>query len=922
MSSLRQDTPQSDRLFVALDLETTGLDPQEDRIIEVGAVRFQGREILDAEGAQAILRQLVNPNRALTPFITQLTGIESSQLARQPPWSAVKPAVRAFLERPVTHFIAHNVAFEKAFLAQHGVPLTDLALLDTYDMAFMLLPTARQANLAAICHQLSIPPGRSHRAFDDALATGRIFMALLARWEAAPAGILQALLAHSPRAGWGLRDLWAHIAAQRHLAPWPRNRALSAVHLRGHGAANRTRTPVASATAEPPAAGSQSLERALNRGKPQVLALHSGAVGSQALAAAAVRWAQRNDRRLLLCLPRFRDDPEHASMFRALEAVNAADRPSLAYVPDPRRCLDLNRLNAWKAGRILSPREIRFLGAVLHWAAAAEQDAERDTLRLRHTLETHVLWPRIAGSLPAMPARREAWKQLVPAPQRAQRDGNVTVMDHWTLFYALQRNPDFAADFDGIVVDDVGRLAHGLDSHFTDVCTTRHLRYALENLQALVEAEEGNDAAQWLRELAGAEAHLAGMSPVLAGVAAAAEGFETALTRLAHIVLDADERQAAWRVQEMVSWGAWTQVLTAWQPLAQALSELATQGAALTEALPSIDADEEPQPALYVQQTAGWLQLAAQFQTSLTAALGRTRRVYGEGQDASEIVHWVTLRRAPHKIRFHTTRLCGAEFMRERLLSQCDSLLFLWRGRGCPPRQGLLSRRLGLTQCLHGRVDGAPAPNRPVLTLVPADLPEPGQNRYAEAVHDLLCALAQGIVGCSVVLFTSQAQMRPAASRLRQQCAENRTVILEEGWDSLSRITATMRRAASATLCCTYRSLHTLALAEAPVQCLVLTRIPFGPPHSPIQDHLTQYVAGVRRPFDDWSLPQAGYALLRVFNLLENAPGRKGALICLDRRLHTKPYGSALQRLCPPGAQERTAASELAPRAQDWLAAS
>lgn len=919
MSRLRHDAPPSDRLFVALDLETTGLDPQTDRIIEVGAVRFHGREILDAEGAQAILRQLVNPNRALPPFITQLTGIESSLLARQPPWSEVEPVVRAFLERPVTHFIAHNVAFEKAFLAQHGVPVTALALLDTYDMAFMLLPTTRQANLAAICHQLSIPPGRSHRAFDDALAAGRVFVTLLARWEEAPAGILQSLLAHSPRAGWSLRDFWADIAARRHLAPWHRNRALSAAHLRGDGAADRAPAPVAAA--EPPAAWTQNLERALNRGKPQVLALHSGTAGRQALAAAAVRWVQRNDRRLLLCLPHFRDDPEHAGMFRALEAVNAAERPSLAYVPDPRRCLDLNRLNAWKAGRVLSPAEIRFLGAVLQWAAAAEQDAARDALHLRHTWETHGLWPRIAGSLPAMPARPEAWPQLAPAPRRAQRDGNVTVMDHWALFHALQRNPDFAADFDGIVVDDIERLADGLDSHFTDVCTTRHLRYALENLQALVAAAEDNDAAQWLRELAGADTHLAALSPALAGAVAAVEGFETALTRMAQSVLDKNDRQTAWRVQEMVSWGAWTPVLTAWQPLVQALSELALQGAVLMEALPALDADEDPQQALYVQQIAGWLQLSAQFQASLTAALGRTRRVYGEGQDASEIVHWVTLRRAPQKIRFHTTRLCGAEFIRERLLSQCDSLLFLCRGRARPPRQGLLSRRLGLTQCLHARVAGATVPHRPVLTLFPADLPEPRRHRHEEAVQDLLCALAQRIAGCSVVIFTSQAQMRAAASRLRQQGAENRTAILEEGWDSLARITAEMRRAASATLCCTYRSLHTLALAEAPVQCLVVTRIPFGPPHSPIQDHLTQYVAGVRLPFDDWSLPQAGYALLRIFNLLENAPCRKGALIFLDRRLHTKPYGAALQRLLPPGAQEQAAASDLAPRAQDWLAA-
>ena len=53
-----------DDVWVALDLETTGLDPESDEIIEVGAVKFQGEKVLDT------FRSFVNPGRSLSGFIT------------------------------------------------------------------------------------------------------------------------------------------------------------------------------------------------------------------------------------------------------------------------------------------------------------------------------------------------------------------------------------------------------------------------------------------------------------------------------------------------------------------------------------------------------------------------------------------------------------------------------------------------------------------------------------------------------------------------------------------------------------------------------------------------------------------------------------------------------------------------------------
>ena len=77
--------------YVAVDLETTGLDPTRDAIIEVGVVRFSGNDVLDEYGA------LVNPLRDIPPFVTQLTGITDEMVVGKPGISDVLPRFRRFV---------------------------------------------------------------------------------------------------------------------------------------------------------------------------------------------------------------------------------------------------------------------------------------------------------------------------------------------------------------------------------------------------------------------------------------------------------------------------------------------------------------------------------------------------------------------------------------------------------------------------------------------------------------------------------------------------------------------------------------------------------------------------------------------------------------------------------------------------------
>src|SRR4030065_902970 len=98
--------------IVALDIETTGLDPHKDAIIEIGAVRFNGKRIEDEWSS------LINPGRKIPPFITQLTGITDHMVLEAPPIQKIIPELHRFVgDLPI---LGHNVGFDLSFLRNYG----------------------------------------------------------------------------------------------------------------------------------------------------------------------------------------------------------------------------------------------------------------------------------------------------------------------------------------------------------------------------------------------------------------------------------------------------------------------------------------------------------------------------------------------------------------------------------------------------------------------------------------------------------------------------------------------------------------------------------------------------------------------------------------------------------------------------------
>jgi len=163
--------------FAALDLETTGLNPQKDRIVEAAAVVFKGGSALGT------FETLVNPGVRIAAALTAIHGIDDDMVKGAPkPPEAVRRLLLFLGERPL---VIHNAPFDMGFingvLEENFLEPASNDLFDTNRIAPAVFPGLPSYKLASLSRALGVRPGRGHRALDDSLAAMGVFLKCLER---------------------------------------------------------------------------------------------------------------------------------------------------------------------------------------------------------------------------------------------------------------------------------------------------------------------------------------------------------------------------------------------------------------------------------------------------------------------------------------------------------------------------------------------------------------------------------------------------------------------------------------------------------------------------------------------------------------------------------------------------------------------
>ncbi|HEY8672349.1 MAG TPA: 3'-5' exonuclease, partial [Candidatus Dormibacteraeota bacterium] len=168
--------------LVAFDLETTGLSPRSDRLLEIGAVRYDHLlRPLDQ------MQLIVDPQIPIPLAIQRLVGLTDADVLGAPPPLEAAAQLAAFCGDAA--LIAHGGTFDLLFLRSLlSDSFASRLVFDTLDLARILLPTFESHSLPLLSRRLGIPHERPHRALSDALATGELFRVLVGAGRALPDG--------------------------------------------------------------------------------------------------------------------------------------------------------------------------------------------------------------------------------------------------------------------------------------------------------------------------------------------------------------------------------------------------------------------------------------------------------------------------------------------------------------------------------------------------------------------------------------------------------------------------------------------------------------------------------------------------------------------------------------------------------------
>ncbi len=934
-----------DLILVALDLETTGLDPHRDRIIEVGAVRFRwDGTILDE------FQHLVNPGRGLAYRISQLTGIDDAMLREAPSWEEVRPQLVAFVgDAPV---VGHNVQFDLSFLRTHGVTLPGQPL-DTFDLATMLLPGLGRYNLGFLARTLGVPLQDAHRALDDARATALIFATLLERGVQLPWPVHQAVARLCEGTAWpytpffvwmreehrrrrlrrkeDVRSLRPRTDIKLPFAPPP-----TAPVLTPGGAVEPISEDTLATLLEPEGPLARAMRgyehrpqqvhmlrevtRALNEGHHLLVEAGTGTGKSLAYLIPAAYFAHHNQERVLIATHTINlQDQLFQKDLPLLQQV--VPFPVYATVLKGRNnYLCVRRLHEFIARSHLSPQAITFAVKVLIWLA---HTATGDVAELGLTQdEQRLFWPQVASDPNTCTRERcqEAGDFYYLARDRAERS-HLVIINHALLLADTNVENRVLPPFNHLIIDEAHHLEEAVTQQLgyrLGAVEMQQLLYGIHNprsprahnLLAMVQAcsrplEIGTERAAELSSLANQIAEgIRQLEPSLhrfwddVARFVREHGVQEVGAYDRRLRLTPTERlQPAWSHVEI----SWESCLRRFEALIADLSRL---GARLELYANHFINEEMAQVALDVRGTV----------TRLQEMVQQVTRFVSEPLD--DYVYWLEEAADDRTITLHTAPLHVGSLVRQHLWEPKRSVIMTSATLRTGDSFDYFRERLSAWEAEELSLGSPYDYVQSTLLYIPTDIPEPNRPGYQRMVEEALIALAKATHGRMLVLFTSYSQLRRTAEAIGPVLQQVGITVYEQGMGGRTQVLENFRATEQAVLLGTRSFWEGVDIPGEALSVLVIARLPFSVPSDPvIQARAEMY----DDPFREYQVPQAILRFRQGFGRLIRSSTDRGVVVILDRRVDTKLYGRLFLDALPPCTVQRAPLSHLPQAARHWL---
>ena len=928
-----------EQVNVALDLETTGLDSSRHAIMEIGAVRFRGDEVIET------YQTLVNPGQAIPEFIQRLTHISPQQVKRAPFFSSVSSEIEDFLG--ADPIVGHNISFDIGFLEKNGIKLNNPSY-DTWDLASVFMPRSRQYSLKYLTTHFGVEHKDAHRALADAMATKNVFVKLLHLASEQDPGLLTYLSNLAARSRWSISGVLSGLEGVG--SGQPSSVGLTGLDLEQLairlGAPEKRRAdPSLSDLSEDAVSGLLSrngpfskvftgfehrpeqeemltgVTKAMYHNEHLVVEGGTGVGKSMAYLLPSALFAISKGQRVVIStntinLQEQLMNKDIPALTEVLEQSGMVQKGVLkaALLKGRANYLCLRRWNHLARSDSPTVDDARLLSKTSVWM---QQTTSGDRAEINLAGRDAGSWNHIsAGEKGFCPGLRDGSPCFLRAARERADQAHIVVVNHALLLSDLARGGGLIPDYQHLVIDE----AHNLEDE-----ATRQLGFSVSQDKLDEVWEPQTRLTVQLRQAMAAE-DLA--SAVRQEAETAVSGVEGEAARVrqtwARLWSEVERFQANQRSGSQDNNGpqllitsqirgtqSWDELHLAWENLDVGLTQAAQNVGSLHRFLESTKLPAAgDQPALVME--------AANLMDDVETLRGHFDSILGNPLD--DDIHWISSDqvRGNSVVSLNSAPLDISSTLAANLFQHKDSVVLTSATLSTEGSFEYFKSRVGVGSDSQELLVGSPFDyQKAALLLIPEDMPPPNSDRYVDAMVRVLTDLGTSLKGRTMALFTSYASLRAVAQRLRAPLMGEGIQVLAQSIDgSAQQLMTRFGEEPNSVLLGTSSFWEGVDMPQGMLKALVLTRLPFQVPTDPIvKARSDQY----QDPFNEFSVPQAVLRFRQGFGRLIRNKEDKGTIIVMDNRITARSYGNSFMRSIPPCTLKASNLSNAGHLAAQWI---